>query len=165
MDSTIKVLKRIEDLYNENEVSENDILKIKESMPQVYSSWKQVVETYGEAKTIKGIESYWQNINKKTRPKSTQIAMLLKPKDTEPAVRYFNIESDLMKRDIELTRNIDCILSDYKRAVDYILSDKLIKCIGEWEYRKLTSLSAKYKVAVANGLFNDFDEIIYALKK
>lgn len=165
MDSAIKVLKRIEDLYNENEVSENDMMKIKETMPQVYSSWRQVVETYGEDKVINGIESYWKDINKKTRPKSSQLALILKQKETTTTVRYFNIESELMQRDIELNRNIDCILSDYKRAVDYILCDKLIECIGEWEYKKLSSLSAKYKIALANGLFDEFDSIMYALKR
>lgn len=75
-----------------------------------------------------------------------------------------------MARDRELKRNNEFLLNDYRRAVDYILNESLANLIGEQEFRKLSSddkvkeRSDKYKIAMENGLFNDFDRTLRMLK-
>lgn len=172
MEKTQEILKHLFDLYSDKENSEEEILKWCEKNMERFAMWRDAFEKYDTIDVINALDEYWRYGSNKTKPTVAKILALLntnkviKQKTEEDTkVRYFNIESDLMHRDMELKRNTDCILSDYKRAVDYILIDKLIELIGGFEYRKLDSVSEKYKLAVKNGLFNDFDDVMLRLKR
>jgi hypothetical protein len=71
-----------------------------------------------------------------------------------------------MQRDIELGRNVDCLLTDYSRAVDYIMNEKLLEIIGGFEFGKIRhDYQTRYTLAKNNGLFGDFDAVLRAVKE
>lgn len=171
------IIRNIAELYGLG-VSEDEQKKAKDSIYKKLiareSEWEKAFEDYDEYDVIQAINNFWRFKSDKVRPSVAQIlAMLQTEKEVTkkntpdlPKERCFCIESDLMQRDMELGRNQQYILPHYRRAVNYILGDRLRDLIGEYEYKKLSrrdpveERSEKYRLACQNGLFNDFDEIL-----
>lgn len=179
MEKAYEILKHIEELYSKENVTEENIRKELNKNPEVVNAWREAFELYDLTDIFKAIDEFWRYTNNKSKPRVSQLLSILnttkevekeKPQEKQPSVRFFCIESDLMARDKELGRNSQFLISDYRRAVNYILTDKLIETIGGFEYDKLSNedktkeRSDRYKRALENGLFNDFDEILRGVK-
>lgn len=180
-EKTRLIIKKVAELYSfgsEKKTAEEVTQINYEKLLDKEQEWEQAFDKYDTDDVIQAINNYWRYKSDKTRPSVSQILSFLqtekevKPKSEHKtdSVRYFCIENDLMARDIELKRNSEFILSDYRRAVDYILNESLVNLIGEQEFRKLSSdekvkeRSDKYRIAMQNGLFNDFDRTLKMLK-
>lgn len=179
MEKAYEILKHIEELYSKENVTDESIKKELNKNPEVVNAWREAFELYDLTDVFKAIDEFWRYTNNKSKPRVAQLLSMLnttkevekvKPQEKQPSVRYFCIESDLMARDKELGRNSQFLISDYRRAVNYILTDKLIETIGGFEYDKLSNddktkeRSDKYRIAMQNGLFNDFDDILRGMK-
>lgn len=179
MEKAYEILKHIEDLYSKYDVTDNSVINSMKKKPEVVNAWREAFEPYDLNDVFKVIDEFWRYTNNRTRPKVAQLlSMLNTDKDVEKtkkqekneSVRYSCIESELMSRDIALKRNSEFLLNDYRRAVDYILNNSLVNLIGEQEFRKLSNKdktkerSDKYKIAMDNGLFNQFDDVLKFVK-
>ena len=180
-EKTRLIIKKVAELYSfgsEKKTAEEVTQVNYEKLLDKEQEWEQAFDNYELDDVIQAINNYWRYKSDKSRPSVAQILAILqtekevKPKNNtnHDSVRFFCIESDLMRRDIELGKNIDCLLSDYRRAVNYILTDRLIETLGSYEYNKLSNedktkeRSDKYRIAMQNGLFNDFDDILRGMK-
>ena len=174
MEKTQEILKHIFDLYSENEQTEKDIINWCEKNVERYNAYQLAFEDYDMLDVFRAIDNYWRYTSNKTKP---TVAKLLAMLSTEKEVKkehhyetseakYFNIENQYMQRDKALGINQEYFLADYRRAVNYILTDMLREKIGVTEYNKLSKddkvdeLSEKYALAMRNGLFNNFDDIL-----
>lgn len=175
------IIKKVAELYsfgNERKTAEEVTQINYEKLLDKEPEWEQAFDKYDTDDVVQAINNYWRYKSDKTRPSVAQLLALLQTeKDVTPkkeiktdSMRYFSIENDLMARDVELKRNSEFILSDYRRAVDYILNESLVNLIGEQELRKILNddkvkeRSERYKIAMQNGLFNDFDRTLRSLK-
>lgn len=179
-EKTRLIIKKVAELYSfgsEKKTAEEVTQVNYEKLLDKEQEWEQAFDKYDTDDVIQAINNYWRYKSDKTRPSVAQILALLQTeKDVTPkneiktdSMRYFCIESDLMARDIKLGRNLGYTLSTYRRAVNYILNDALVNLIGEQEFRNLSSddkvkeRSDKYIIAMQNGLFNNFDEILASI--
>lgn len=177
MEKTQEILKHIFDLYSDNEHTEEDVIRWCEKNIERYNAYKLAFEDYDMLDVFRAIDGYWRYTSNKTKP---TVAKLLAMLSTEKEVKkeqhyestsgkYFNIENKYMQRDKALGINQEYFLADYRRAVNYILTDMLRDKIGVTEYNKLSKddkvneFSEKYALAMRNGLFNSFDEILEKL--
>ena len=180
-EKTRLIIKKVAELYSfgsEKKTAEEVTQVNYEKLLDKELEWEQAFDNYEADDVIQAINNYWRYKSDKSRPSVAQIlAILQTEKEVKPktntnhdSVRFFCIEGDLMARDKELGRNSQFLISDYRRAVNYILTDKLIETIGCFEYDKLSNddktkeRSDKYKMALENGLFDDFDEILRGMK-
>lgn len=175
------IIKKVAELYSfgtEKKTAEEVTQVNYEKLLDKQQEWEQAFDKYDTDDVIQAINNYWRYKSDKTRPSVAQIlAILQTEKEVKPktetnnkSVRYSCAESELMSRDIALKRNSEFLLNDYRRAVDYILNNLLVNLIGEQELRKLSSKdktkerSDKYKIAMDNGLFNQFDDVLRFVK-
>ena len=177
MEKAQEIIKHIFDLYTDKEQSEEDIINWCEKNMERYNAYQLAFENYDMLDVFRAIDNYWRYTSNKTKP---TVAKLLAMLSTEKEVKkeqhcestggkYFNIENQYMQRDKALGINQEYFLADYRRAVNYILNDLLREKIGSFEYSKFSKgdkveeLSEKYALAMRNGLFNSFDEILNKL--
>lgn len=177
MEKTQEILKHIFNLYDENEPTDEDVINWCEKNMERYKAWEESFRDYDINDVCKAINIYWRRSNDRTKPKVARILALLETEKDVKKIqhhqstgeRYFNIEHQYMQRDKALGINKEYFLADYSRTVNYILNDLLREKIGNYEYSKLSKddkvaeLSEKYELAMRNGLFNDFDEILKQL--
>ena len=173
MQKTIEIIKHINDLYTDNEftyeMAETWCIRNKER----YTAWKEAFESYDTVDVLKAIDEYWRYTSNKTKPKVSQLLAMLNTSKAEKrvqleesGVKYICIEEKLFHQDKELGRNTNCWFPHYKRAVEYILDRLLPSTIGMQEYSRLNDedlslvRGRKYKLALENGLFDKFDEIL-----
>lgn len=170
MEKTKEIWKRIQQLYKNCEPTDELIEETVRKCPEKYNQWDEAFSEYPLDAVLEAIDAYFKGKTNKSQPKIVDLLKALKgqkkeeKKESKP-IRCINPESYFMSRDVELGRNIDCLLSDYKRAVDYIMNDKLIELIGNTEFVKIRyDYQTKYTLAVNNGLFNGFDDILRGVK-
>lgn len=173
MKKTIEIIKHINDLYTDNEftyeMAETWCIRNNER----YLAWKEAFENYDTVDVLKAIDEYWRYTSNKTKPKVSQLLAMLNTnkadkhsKKESENVRYWCIERDLFQKDVKLGRNDNCFFPHYARAVDYILEKLLPSVVGMEEFKRLKSddyaleRGIKYKLAIENGLFDKFDEIL-----
>ena len=172
MQKTIEIIKHLNDLYTDveftYEMAQTWCLKNEER----FKAWKEAFDKYDTTDVLKAIDEYWRYSSNKTKPKVSQLLAMLntnkaeKQTKTEEKAKYFCIEEDLFHRDIELNRNTNCYYTHYKKAVEYILNKLLPSTIGMEEFKRLDcddytiTRGKQYKIALENGLFNKFDEIL-----
>lgn len=177
MKKTIEIIKHINDLYTDNEftyeMAETWCIRNNER----YLAWKEAFENYDTTDVLKAIDEFWRYTSNKTKPKVSQLLAMLntnkaeKKQNIEVGVKYFCIERDIFKKDIELGRNTNCFFPHYVRAVDYILDKLLPATIGMQEFLRIKDedlsieRGKKYKLALENGLFNKFDEILQQIAR
>jgi hypothetical protein len=177
MEKTQEILKHIFELYQENEPADEDVIRWCEKNIERYKAWEEAFIEYDMLDVFRAIDIYWRYTSDKTKPTVAKLlAMLSTEKEVKKERRcestggkYFNIENQYMQRDKALGINQEYFLADYRRAVDYILNDLLREKIGNFEYSKLSKddkvdeLSEKYALAMRNGLFNEFDDVLRML--
>ena len=162
MEQTQEILKHLFDLYHETEWSEQDVLNWCEKNTERYKAWEKAFKDIELDAVLYAIDSYWRYKSNKTQPTIAKLlAMISTTENIKPkqaAVRYYNPANDFMVRDIGL----GCckhIISDYNRAVDYIINDLLCREMPASEWIKL-DYPQKVTQAFEKGLFNRFDEIL-----
>lgn len=167
-EKTRLIIKKVAELYSfcsEKKTAEEVTQVNYEKLLDKEKEWEQAFDKYDTDDVIQAINNYWRYKSDKTRPSVAQILAILqterevKPKSDNKAesVRYFCIESDLMRQDIAAGRNTSFNYTHYRRAVNYILGDGLRNLIGDYEYNKLSDKNnakertAKYNLAMQNG--------------
>lgn len=173
MQKTIEIIKHLNDLYTDveftYEMAQTWCLKNEER----FKAWKEAFDKYDTTDVLKAIDEYWRYSSNKTKPKVSQLLAMLNTNKAEKQNkeelnkgRYFSIEEELYHRDIELKRNTNCFFPLYRRAVEYILEKLLPSVIGMEEFNRIKSddlskvRGRKYKLALENGLFDKFDDIL-----
>ena len=141
MEKTQEVLKHLFDLYNEKEWSEKDILGWCEKNKERYKAWEKAFKDILLDDICHAIDNYWRFKSNKTQPTIAQLLAMIstsenyrtKQREKQKIVRYYNLANDFMERDIRLG-HCKHLISDYNRAVDYIINDLLISEMpaNEW---------------------------------
>ena len=162
MEKTQEILKHLFDLYHEKVWDEKDIINWCYKNPERYNAYQKAFKNIEQEVAVHAIDNYWRYQSNKTQP---TIAKLLESifkdakKDQKQEVkRYYNLASDYMTRDIALGR-CKHLISDYNRAVNYIIEDLLSKEMPISEWVKL-DYSQKIEQAFKKELFGQFDDIL-----
>lgn len=163
-----EILKHIEELYTAEPDFDN-LEKMFEKNPERLEMWEKAFEQYELADVLKAIDEHWEFKSSRCRPNVSQIKAKLSVNNVEKILtddtcvefRAVAPAEQLMSRDIELKR---CRhnLYIYKRAVEYILSERLLDHIPVDVWRKL-GFEGKYKLAKEKGLFADFDDVLVGI--
>lgn len=178
MEKTQEILKHIFDLYSETERSESDMDIWRNKNGERYEAYSKAFEDYDMLDVFRAIDNYWRYTSNKTKPTVAKILAMLstekdvtKEKHSKVSGKYFSIENMYMERDKELGINKEFYLPDYRRAVEYIIGQRLEETIGKIDYLhlqnddKVVERSEKYKRACSAGLFNDFDAVLRNVNK
>jgi hypothetical protein len=172
MEKAQEIIKHIFELYLDDEPTDDDVLVWCEKNMERYRAYEDAFKDYDTVDVLKAIDEYWRYTSNKTKPTVAKLLTMLntnkaeKKQNIEVGVKYFCIERDIFKKDIELGRNTNCFYPHYVRAVDYILDKLLPATIGMQEFLRIKDedlsieRGKKYKLALENGLFNKFDEIL-----
>jgi hypothetical protein len=164
-------------LYQDTEPTDQEIIRWCEKNMERYCAYKEAFQNYDTVDVFKAIDEYWRYTSNKTKPTVAKILTMLntnkaeKQSKVEENVRYICIEEKLFHQDKELGRNTNCWFPHYKKAVDYILNKLLPSVVGMEEYSRLNdedfplSRGRKYKLALENGLFDKFDEILQQIAR
>lgn len=168
MEKTQEILKHLFDLYNDTEWSEKDILNWCKKNTERYNAWEKAFKHIELETVLYAIDSYWRYKSNKTQPTIAKLLAMIAVSESHKAkqpktVRYYNPANEFMTRDIELGR-CKHLISDYQRAVEYIISDMLCREMPASEWAKL-DYSAKVMQAQEKGLFNEFDDVLEELCK
>lgn len=176
-EKTRLIIKKVAELYSfgsEKKTVEEVSQLAYEKLLDKEQEWEKALDSYALEDIYQAINNFWRYKSDKTRPSVAQILSFLETekevkketKNVEDKTHFFSIESEFIKRDKVLAKNTDYLLSDYGRAVRYILEDSLIELIGIHEFKKLKNddnvkeRTDKYNLAMKNGLFNNFDYIL-----
>ena len=172
MEKAQEIIKHIFELYLDDEPTDDDVLVWCEKNMERYRAYEEAFKDYDTIDVLKAIDEYWRYTSNKTKPTVAKLLTMLntnkaeKQTKTEEKAKYFCIEKDFFHKDIELKRNTNCYYPHYKKAVDYILNKLLPSTIGMEEFKRLDcydytiTRGKQYKIALENGLFNKFDEIL-----
>lgn len=170
MEKTQEIIKHLLDLYGDKENTDEDILNWCEKNMERYNAWKDAFTNYDLFDVFRAIDEYWRFTSNKTKPTVAKLLAMLNTnkseqvKKEEPKQRYICPESEWIQRDIKAGKNTDCLLSHYRRAIDYITKNKLPEFIGWSEYSKIEP-EQRYLLALRNGLFDGFDETLRQIKE
>lgn len=173
MEKAQEIIKHIFELYDNNEPTNEDIEIWCGKNFERYLAWKEAFDHYNTVDVLKAIDEYWRYTSNKTKPTVAKLLTMLNTNKAEKQskkefdnVRYICIEEELYHRDITQNRNTNCFYPYYKRAVEYILERLLPSVVGMEEFKRIKSedlsevRGRKYKLALENGLFDKFDEIL-----
>ena len=172
MEKAQEIIKHIFELYLDDEPTDDDILVWCEKNMERYRAYEEAFKDYDTIDVLKAIDEYWRYTSNKTKPTVAKLLTMLntnkaeKQTKAEEKAKYFCIEEDFFHKDIELKRNTNCYYTHYKKAVEYILNKLLPSTIGMEEFKRLDcddytiTRGKQYKIALENGLFNKFDEIL-----
>ena len=100
----VKILKRIEDLYNEKDISENDIKMLIEKYPSRVEEWNKYLGNYGDEEIIQAIDEYWRFKNDKVRPKLAQLDAMIETKNRDFEINRDFSEQEKYYRLAEITK-------------------------------------------------------------
>lgn len=173
MEKAQEIIKHIFELYDNDEPTNEDIEIWCGKNYERYLAWQEAFEHYDTVDVLKAIDEYWRYTSNKTKPTVAKLLSMLNTnkadkhnKKESENVRYWCIERDLFQKDVKLGRNDNCFFPHYARAVNYILEKLLPSVVGMEEFKRLKSddcaleRGRKYKLAMENGLFNKFDDIL-----
>jgi hypothetical protein len=171
MEKTQEILKHMYELYSDDENPERLVEVFCRKTPEKYVAWDEAFKEYDLADVLDAIDQFWRFTSNKSQPTVAKLLAMLKTNKAQvnmPTKEYSPVtcpESEYMRRDIELGRNVGFLLSDYRRAIDYIINDMLAERIGGFEYAKIRNdYQTKYSLAMRNGLFDSIDEILRRVK-
>ncbi len=127
--------------------------------------WEEMLEPYDLADILAGIKSYrkTEEMNFAPNPARFKNYLFSHRKRAEPKLSLpLSPETYLMEEDIKSGR---CrhFFPTYCKGVEHVLEVKLKKLYPEEEF-KAFSRGKKYRLAVENGLFADFDTILDMVK-
>jgi hypothetical protein len=77
MENLVKILKHIEDLYSDAEVSEKDIEKWLDKCPERMNTWQESLKRYDDYEIIQVIDEYWRYKDNKVKPRLVHIQAML----------------------------------------------------------------------------------------
>ncbi len=124
--------------------------------------WEEVLEPYSVEIIRKGIKSYRKNVDSGFAPTPAKFreylyAPVVKDKKQPPELPL-SPESYLMETDIKAGR---CrhFFPTYVRAVAYVLDVKVREAVDPEDFPKMSRV-ARYRYAVDNGLFADFEQTL-----
>jgi len=169
MEKTQEILKHLFDLYHDKEWSEQEIIAWGKKNKERYNAWDNAFKDMALEDVFHAIDNYWRYNSNKTQPTIAKLlAMIstsenyrLKQQEKQKITKYYNLANDYMERDIRL----GCckhLISDYNRAVNYIINDLLSKEMPASEWVKLDYVG-KIDQAQKKGLFNQFDDVLERL--
>lgn len=172
MEKAQEIIKHIFELYLDDEPTDDDVLVWCEKNMERYRAYEEAFKDYDTIDVLKAIDEYWRYTSNKTKPTVAKLLTMLntnkaeKQTKAEEKAKYFCIEEKLFHQDKELGRNTNCWYPHYKKAVEYILEKLLPSVIGMEEFNRIKSddlsevRGRKYRLALENGLFDKFDEIL-----
>ena len=163
MEKTQEILKHLFDLYHEKEWSEQEVIDWSKKNNERYRAWERAFKDIAQEKVFHAIDNYWRYKSNKTQPTIAKLLAMIatdeaKKSNNAVGVRYYNLANDFMEQDIRL----GCckhLISDYNRAVDYIINNLLINEMPASEWAKLDYVE-KIAQAQKKDLFNQFNEIL-----
>ena len=123
--------------------------------------WEEILEPYDEEFILKGIKSYRKSVDTPYAPSPAKFCeYLYQPakKDEREAELPMCPASYLMQEDQKAGRCVH-FFPTYEKAVQYILNQKTKELLTPDEYKQ-TTYGERYRFAVDNGLFADFDTIL-----
>ena len=82
----VRIIKRIEDLYNPNDISESDIGLTLSKYPDRVEEWNKSLGKYSDDEIIQAIDEYWRYKSNDTRPKIAHIQAMLKTRKEDEYV-------------------------------------------------------------------------------
>lgn len=123
--------------------------------------WEELLEPYDEEIILNGIKSYRKTVDTPYAPSPAKFSeYLYQPKKV--VAREDDLPmcpaSYLMQEDIKAGRCV-YFFPTYEKAVRYILNQKTKELLSVEEYKN-TTYGQRYRLAVDNGLFADFDKIL-----
>lgn len=128
--------------------------------------WIGVLEGYSQTEILDAFKNYRKNVayNQAPTPGDFKkfLAMVTENKNiAEVATHELKLiapAEQLMQRDIA-AKCCRHLLPVYKRAVDYVLGEMLLKEVPASEWRKM-SVATRYRQAMDKGLFGRFSEVL-----
>lgn len=122
--------------------------------------WEEVLQPYSFKDILEALKAYRKCEDVNFAPNPAKLKKYLYRHDTvqDKPVLPLSPEAYLMEQDIKAGR-CKYFFPTYCKAVEYVLNDKLLQLLGEVEFKKL-SRARRYRLAVDNGLFADFDKIL-----
>ena len=101
----VRIIKRIEDLYNPQDISENDIGLTLSKHPDRVDEWKKSLGNYSDDDIIQAIYEYWRYKSNDTRPKIAHIQAMLKTrKEDEYVPVRKDADQEKLAHQAELTK-------------------------------------------------------------
>lgn len=129
--------------------------------------WAEILEPYSTEVIRKGIKSYRKNVDTGFAPTPAKFREYLYAPETAKKKEQPTLplcpEKYLMEADIKAGR---CrhFFPTYARGVTYVLDVKVREVVGEKAFQAMSRV-ARYRYAVDNGLFADFDLVLDKLYK
>lgn len=128
--------------------------------------WAEVLDGYSQTEILDALKEYRKNVAYNQAPTPADfkkfLAMVTENKNiAEVATHELKLiapAEQLMQRDIE-AKCCRHLLPVYKRAVDYVLGEMLLKEVPASEWRKM-SVATRYGQAMDKGLFGRFSEVL-----
>lgn len=122
--------------------------------------WEETLEPFKEEDIRAALKTYRQSVHGAFVPTVAQFKDYLYPYEPRETREDLPLspESYLMEQDIKKGR-CRYFYPDYARAVAYVLDVKVKESVGEEAFKKMTR-GMKYRTAVDNGLFADFDDVL-----
>lgn len=125
--------------------------------------WEEILEPYTEDDILRGIKNYRKELDTPHAPSPAKFRGYLytpckkKPENSPPELPP-SPEVYLMHADVKAGR-CKYFYSTYVNAVKYVLNVKLKEETDPERYNKLTQ-GQRYRLAVENGLFAEFDKVL-----
>lgn len=128
--------------------------------------WSEVLEGYSQTEILEALKDYRKNVPYDKAPTPADFKKFLHHSEDiksqiSEAVQPVAPAEQLMARDIEL-KHCRHNLYIYKRAVDYVLNERLLQEIPASLWHKMR-FEGKYAAAKNKGLFDDFDDILVGI--
>lgn len=127
--------------------------------------WEELLEPYSEEVILKGIKSYRKTVDTPYAPSPAKFSeyLYMPNQAVKQGTSFYDDlppspESYLIKEDIKAGR---CKYNYpvYVKAVNYLLDTKTRELMTEEHYKK-SSRFERYRLAVDNGFFAEFDQIL-----
>ena len=149
------------------------LLNVKEIYPdflkpsvEEYKIWEKMLNPYSAEEIIMGLKKWRKVKGKKIAPNVEEFGRYLGGGKKDFKIKGglpFNPEGYLMEQDIKAGR-CKHFYPTYCKAVRYIFNVRLKELYKEKGFKDF-SYSQKYRLAVENGLFADFDDVLDFVKE
>lgn len=128
--------------------------------------WADMLENYSKTDIFKALKDYRQSEYGVFAPCPSQFKefIYVYRKDKQVHEEPFCLPSYLMEEDIKANR-CKHNFTIYQWAVNYVLEVKLKEVLGEEEFKKYPTYGTRYKKAIEECLFADFDKTLEIVAK
>lgn len=127
--------------------------------------WEEVLEGYSVDDILLAVKAYRKNEETDVAPTPAKFKKYIFSKHSKVGTKNLpmSLEHHFMKLDKEAGREV-YYFHIYTLGIDYVFDTKLKKILGNEKFNKL-DYSSKYKLAVENGLFADFDKVLAKIRE